>query len=147
MGMLIALFLTVPMSATTESSPMPFEQVRLEGRKLDTALIELIPGEFALNNQVLPLERIDGKMLVAIGSLASLPAVSDLEVLLQSEVEPVLADPAELKEKIEEIFLEKILSQVSGSSDADSVVDGDDVTDLADLQKMAGETAVVQMVN
>ncbi|MDH4388301.1 MAG: ATPase, T2SS/T4P/T4SS family [Fimbriimonas sp.] len=135
------------MSATTDSSPMPFEQVRLEGRKLDTALIELIPGEFALKNQVLPLERIDGKMLVAIGSLASLPAVSDLEVLLQSEVEPVLADPAELKEKIEEIFLEKILSQVSGSNDADSVVDGDDVTDLADLQKMAGETAVVQMVN
>ncbi len=135
------------MSISTDSSMMPFEQIRLEGRKLDQSLLDKIPGEFALKNQVLPIEIVEGRMLVAIGSLASLPAVSDLEVLLSTDVDPVLADPNELKAKIEEIFLERILSQVSGANEADSSGDIDDTDDLADLTKMAAETAVVQMVN
>ena len=134
------------MSAANPSSA--FEHISLEGRKVDITTVDLIPGEFALKNQVLPISSIDGKVVVAIGNVDSLPAVQDLEILIGQTIEPVLTDPVQLKDKIEEVFLEKILSQVAGANDADTaIIDSDDNTDLADLTKMAGETAVVQMVN
>jgi general secretion pathway protein E len=136
------------MSQTSNGHASPFATVNLEGIKIEDALIDLIPGEFAIKNQVLPYSNEPHRLVVAIGNLDALPAVQDLEVLLQKPVEPVLADPAQLKDKIEEVFLEKILSQVAGAQDSDSgPIDLDENTDLADLTKMAGETAVVQMIN
>jgi general secretion pathway protein E len=130
------------------NSETAFAKITLEGRKVDTSLIDLVPGEFALKNQVLPIEIENGRIIVAIGTLDSLPAINDLEILIQKPIEPVLTDPAKLKDKIEDVFLEKILSQVAGNNDSEvASVDGDENTDLADLTKMAGETAVVQMVN
>lgn len=137
------------MYSTENGHISPFETITLEGRRIDDSLVDLIPGEFARKNQVLPLANEERKLTVAIGSLDALTAVQDLEVMLQKPVEPVMTDPNQLKEKIDEVYLEKILSQLSGNSDTENatVTDGDDVTDLADLTKMAGETAVVQMIN
>ena len=136
------------MSLIENNSASPFQSITLEGRRIDDALVDLIPGEFARKNQVLPLSDDGRKLTVAIGSLDSITAVQDLEVMLQKPVEPVMTDANMLKEKIDEIYLEKILSQLSGGTDSETAIpDGDDVTDLADLTKMAGETAVVQMIN
>ena len=136
------------MSSTVNGHVSPFETISLEGRRIDDALVDLVPGEFARKNQILPLTDDGQKLTVALGSLDNFSAVQDLEVLLQRPIEPVLTDPNLLKEKIDEIYLEKILSQLSGGNDNETAIaDGEDVTDLADLTKMAGETAVVQMIN
>ncbi len=136
------------MSQVGNGLASPFTTVNLEGRKIADSLIDLIPGEFAIKNQVLPLTNEAHKLTVAIASLDSLPAVQDLEVLLQKPVEAVMADAAQLKDKIEEVFLEKILNQLPGAQESDTgPTDVDENTDLADLTKMAGETAVVQMIN
>ena len=93
--------------------------------------------------------RLDGvTLVVAIGSPESLGAVDDLSVLLQMPTRAVLASAALVREKVEEIFLERILAGLPGQGDETAAgAEFDDTTDLADLQKMAGETAVVQMVN
>lgn len=125
-----------------------FEWVDLEEEKPTNEAIELSPGDFALKNQALPV-RLEGDVLVvAIGSAESLVAVDDLGVLINRPTRAVLAAPNLVKEKIEEIFLERILAGLPGQGD-DGVagMELDETTDLADLQKMAGETAVVQMVN
>lgn len=124
----------------------PFEFVDIESLRPDPKLVELMPGEFVLRNQVLPIREENGVLILAIPSLDNIGAVDDLGILLERDVRAVLADPNLLKEKIEEIFLERILSQLPGQGDESSAAD-DDTTDLADLTKMAGETAVVQMVN
>lgn len=133
-----------------EQDPAPtldgsaFQMVDLQTQKPDELVLQLAPGEFALRNQVLPMH-LDGETLVvAIGSSSSLSAADDLGVLLHMPIRAVLADPALIRERIEEYFLEKILAGLSAD---DSTVDADESTDLADLQKMAGETAVVQTVN
>ena len=114
--------------------------------KPDDSAIRLAPPDFALKYQLLPM-RLEGEVLtVAIGTPESLGAVDELGVLLQRTTRAVLASPNLVRERIEEIFLEKILADLPGTDDA-SGADIDDTTDLADLQKMAGETAVVQMVN
>jgi type II secretion system protein E len=128
----------------TNDSGLEFVDLRVT--KPDPDALMLAPGEFALNNQVLPLG-IDGDALVvAMGSLQSLPAVDDLGVLIHRPVRAVLADPGLIKEKIEEFFLERILENLP-SDDTGPIAELDESTDLADLTKMAAETAVVQMVN
>ncbi|HEX5323213.1 MAG TPA: ATPase, T2SS/T4P/T4SS family [Capsulimonadaceae bacterium] len=124
-----------------------FEWIDLEELKPAEEALRLAPGDFALRNQVLPVA-IDGNtLIVAIGTPESLSAVDELGILLKMPTKAVLASQPLVREKIEEIFLEKILSGLPGGMDDASLAEFDDTTDLADLQKMAGETAVVQMVN
>ena len=111
----------------------------------NNSVAKLIPGEFALKHQVLPIDEEDGVLVVAIGSVAGLKAIDDLSVLLGQPVRAGLADPAIIRERIEERFIEEIMKGLPG--DESGYTELDESTDLADLQKMAGETAVVQMVN
>ena len=140
--------------AVPESVPVPvvmkngFEWVDLEEVKPSEAAVRLAPGDFALKHQLLPIAVEEGILIVAIGVPQSLGAVDELGVLLQMPTKAVLAAPGVVREKIEEIFLERILAGLPGQSDeTGTATEVDDSTDLADLQKMAGETAVVQMVN
>ncbi|HMS55167.1 MAG TPA: ATPase, T2SS/T4P/T4SS family [Fimbriimonadaceae bacterium] len=121
-----------------------FESVDLGEFKPSAEALALVDGDYALKHQVLPLW-FDGEVLeVAIGSIDSLQAVDDLGILLGRPVRAIAAEPQLIRDRIEERFLEGILSQLPGE---DLGAEIDDTTDLADLQKMAGETAVVQMVN
>jgi type II secretion system protein E len=119
--------------------------VDLEIVKPDPEVVRLAPGDFALKHQVLPLSIQRGAVVVAIASEASLVAADELGVLLDRPVRPVLADPTLIRAEIEERFIEKILEGLP--TDDGPFVDIDENADLADLQQMAGETAVVQMVN
>ena len=134
--------------ATSENLPEPnsgLEFVDLGVVKPEAEALALAPGDFALKNQILPLA-LDGDVVVAaIGSVHGIAAADDLSILIQRPVNAVLADPQLIKEKIEEFFLEKILSQLPGDDAGISEID--DSTDLADLARMASESAVVQMVN
>ena len=131
-----------PMIATGKG----LEFVDLHLVKPEPEALEMSPGDFALKNQILPLGLDGDTLVVAMGTLQSLPAVDDLGVLIHRPVRAVLADANLIKEKIEEFFLEKILESLPGD-ESGSATEIDDSTDLADLQKMAGETAVIQMVN
>jgi general secretion pathway protein E len=126
-----------------------FETVDLTEVKPEEEAVRVVPGEFALKQQILPLRFEGSTLVVAIGAPQSLTAVDELGILLQMPTRAVLSSPAIVREKIEEIFLERILAGLpgGGTDDAGNITEVDDSTDLADLQKMAGETAVVQMVN
>ena len=124
---------------------MGIAEIDLSEVKAAPEALQAVPGDFALKNQVLPL-RFDGEtLIVAIGSIDKLPAVDDLSVLLNRAVTPVLGQAAIIRDRIEERFLEGMLAELPAEESA--LIDADDVSDLADLQKMAGEAAVVQMVN
>ncbi|MBS1706517.1 MAG: Flp pilus assembly complex ATPase component TadA [Armatimonadetes bacterium] len=128
---------------TDQRDGLPY--IDLKSLKPDPALLELIPGEFALKNRILPVDA-DGDILTcAVGSVEDVQAADDLSVLIQRPIRVVLADSQVIRDRIEEHFLESMLSQMSGEDGSGS--DIEDVTDLADLQKMAGDSAVVQMVN
>lgn len=118
----------------------------LAENKPDPLAVDLAPGDYALKYQILPVSLDQGVLTCAIGSVDSLQALDDLGILLDRPVKPVLADPQLIRDRIEERFLEDILSQMP-TEDSGGVTEIDDTTDLADLQKMATETAVVQMVN
>lgn len=129
---------------TRDSLGLPF--VDLGETKPDPMAMDLVPGDYALKHQVLPLGLEHGVLTCAIGSAESLQAIDDLGILIGRAVRPVLAEPQLIRDRIEERFLEEILSHMP-TDDGGAATEIDDSTDLADLQKMATETAVVQMVN
>lgn len=118
----------------------------LTDQKPDPAALAAVPGDFALKHQVLPFAFAGDVLVVAIGNESALQSVDDLGVLLGRPVRAVLADPPLIRERIEERFIEGILESLPGE-DSGPATAIDDTTDLADLAKMASETAVVQMVN
>lgn len=124
-----------------------FNHVDLNEVKPSPEALDIVPADFAVQRQVLPVSYIDGILHVAIGAVESLSSVDELGILLDLPTRALLADPQRVRELIEEVFLEKILSDLPGSIDNSTATEIDDTTDLADIQKMAGETAVVQMVN
>ncbi|HTQ11840.1 MAG TPA: ATPase, T2SS/T4P/T4SS family [Fimbriimonadaceae bacterium] len=125
--------------------PRPLAFVDLRSVKPDAEVVKLAPGDFATRSQILPLSIDGGVLVVAIGSESSLSAVDDLGVLLERPVRAVLADPSLLRMQIEERYIAEILAGLPGDEAPDAEI-GDNV-DLADLQQMASEAAVVQMVN
>ena len=130
---------------TRQTNELGLPMVDLSEQKPDPLALDMVPGDYALKHQILPVRLDDGVLTVAIGTTEAMQAVDDLGILLNRPVKAVLADPAQIRDFIEERFLSEILSHIP--SDEGSITEIDDSTDLADLQKMAGETAVVQMVN
>lgn len=124
-----------------------FPTVDLNEIKPSPDALDAVQPEFAIQRQVLPFASENGILFVAIGGVENLGAVDELGMVLGIPVRAVLGDPQRIRELIEEVFLEKILSDLPGTADGSAATEIDDTTDLADLQKMAGETAVVQMVN
>ena len=120
-------------------------QIDLEDFKPQAEALDRTPGEFALKHQILPFEIAGNTLKVAIASVESLAAADDLSVLVGMPTEVFLGDAALIRQKIEEHFLERILGELSGEDQGATEID--DQTDLADLERLAGETAVVQMAN
>lgn len=136
--------ISVPPSA--EMGPVRTRRfVDLETIKPDPAALALAPGDFVLKHNVLPLAFEGEVVVVAIPSEDSLAAVDDLSVLMERPVKAVLADPALIREQTEERYLERMLSGLS--ADDSPATEVDENIDINDLQQMAGEAAVVQMVN
>jgi type II secretion system protein E len=138
--------ITLPATSSAAQIADNFGWIDLEETRSQEDAIHLAPPDFALKYQLLPIALEGETLVVAMGSPDALGAVDELGILLQRPTRAVLASPNLVRERIEEIFLEKILSDLPGTDDGVGA-EIDDTTDLADLQKMAGETAVVQMVN
>lgn len=145
--MSLDLSLTQPVMNPVELSPLVdgFEFVDLNLTKPDPTAIALAPGEFALKHQVLPLGFEGDTLIVAMGMPSSLNAVDDLGILIQRPVQPVLADAALIKDRIQDFFIERMLQDAA--NDEGTVKEIDDTTDLDDISRMANESQIVGMVN
>ncbi len=138
------------MSTTTNGvasthSPYGLPTIDLSDVHSDPEAMQAVAGDYALNNQILPIQFDGETLVVAVGSASSLGAVDDLAVLIERPVRAMLGDPALIRDRIEERFLEGMMEGLP--EEESTAIEAEEITDLADLQKMAGEAAVVQMVN
>lgn len=141
--------LEVPsLTKEVKRGPKPLPTIDLRSQKPDPAALTLMPGEYAIKHQVLPVAIQGSVVVVAIGAESSLPAVDNLGVLIDRPVKPVLADPNLIRLQIEERFIETILGSFpEDEGAAGESIDLDEEAGLAALQQMASETEIVQMVN
>ena len=115
--------------------------------KIQAAVVNTVPAEFALRHCVLPLERQNGLLTVATINPNDLQVFDDLRMLTGYEIEVVLARRKALLENIERYFgstIEKMIANLSSPEDAikEGLKD-----DIGDLRQLASEPTVVNLVN
>jgi len=96
---------------------VPF--VQIAGRRVPEEILEIVPEPTARNYGVLPLEKTDGKLRVAMLDPLDLPAIGLLERRGGMKVEPVLAEKNDLEAALEKFYgEEKVEEEISEAVEA-----------------------------
>jgi len=113
-------------------------------RDIAAELLTLVPSDFAMRHQVLPLREEDHTLVVAVANPFDVTVLDDLRLLTNRDVRPVVAVPRQISEGIENSYMEKMFRDIDDLQTED-VADED--LEIADLQKMAREALVIKLVN
>jgi type IV pilus assembly protein PilB len=117
----------------------------------DPKIVEQIPREFIEEHRVLPLFLVRGVLTIAVSEPANLYLVEEVERLSGFEVQIVAATAAEIESSIRSYLpaanvfvIDDIYEDID---DADFSVIEKQVTEIADLEEVAGHSPVVKLVN
>lgn len=88
---------------------------------IDQQLIELIPKEVARENILLPIERHDQVLTVAMNDPLDYFAIDDLELLTGFEVKPVMATKEDILQAINKYYDMEEFDQIGESDDAPAI--------------------------
>jgi len=113
-------------------------------RDIAEELLTLVPSEFAMRHQVLPLREEDHTLVVAVANPFDVTVLDDLRLLTNRDVRPVVAVLRQISEGIENSYMEKMFRDIDDLQ-TEEVADED--LEIADLQKMAREALVIKLVN
>jgi type IV pilus assembly protein PilB len=121
---------------------------------LDFDLIRYIPIDVAQKYQVAPLRKKGRLLTVASVDPLDINALDYIEVLTNSEVEPVVCSERELNQLISSLYgaqsgLGSILEniEIDSGEDQEEVAPDKEEVQVASLQDMAGEAPVVRLAN
>jgi type II secretion system protein E len=110
----------------------------------DPEAIQIVPSEFALRHHLLPIRQEDHTLTVAMADPLDIQSIDDLRLLTGYSVVPMLASPSEIRRAAEQLYMRQMLEGVQA---VEQVAADEESIDVADLQKMAREELVIQMVN
>ena len=126
--------------------------VDLERVRLDQRILKLIPAEFAVKHQVLPLRRVGRTLTVAMSNPTDLGVVDDLKFLTRLDIEAVIAGDFTLKRIVEREYessdekINELLKQFD-QEDVEKVEDTEEEASVASLQAAVEEAPVVKLIN
>ncbi|HIE53076.1 MAG TPA: type II secretion system protein GspE [Armatimonadetes bacterium] len=130
------------LTVLAEQFRLPLLQLR--ERDIDPEVIGVIPPELAYRHQVLPLARRDDTLRVAIADPLNLGALDDLRLVTGLDIEPVLADPEDIRRFVEEHYMKRIMADVT---EGEIEIIEEEEEDIADLQRLAREALVIKLVD
>jgi type IV pilus assembly protein PilB len=126
-----------------------------ENYPLDIGLVRLIPIETAQKYQIAPLRKKGRLLTVAMVDPLDINAMDTVEVLTNSEVEPVVCSEREVNQIINSLYgMQSALGSVVDNIEIDlepempdEAVSNKEDVQIASLQDMAGEAPVIRLVN
>ncbi|MFT2675273.1 hypothetical protein, partial [Escherichia coli] len=87
------------------------------------AVVEIVPSEFALRHNLIPLQRDLETLRVAMADPLDIHAVDDLRLLTGLDVTPVLASPADIRRLCEQHYMSRMIQDVK---EAERAVEDED---------------------
>ena len=126
--------------------------VDLDRVRLDQRILKLIPSEFAVKHQVLPLRRVGRTLTVAMSNPTDLGVLDDLKFLTRLDIEAVIAGDFTLKRIVEREYessddkINELLKQFD-QEDVEKVDDTEEEASVASLQAAVEEAPVVKLIN
>jgi type IV pilus assembly protein PilB len=127
--------------------------VDLERVRLDPRILKLIPSDFAVKHQVLPLRRVGRTLTVAMSNPTDLGVIDDLKFLTRLDIEPVIAGDFTLKKIVEREYesssdekINELLKQFD-EEEVERVEEEQEDVSVASLQAAVEEAPVVKLIN
>jgi type IV pilus assembly protein PilB len=128
---------------------VPF--ARITPRVCDSAVAEMLPRDFIEKHHVLPLFFVGGKLTVAISEPANVFLIEEIQRAANEPIQVVAATARDIQQTIAAyrpaggVFVIDDIVDDSRSDDV-SVVEKQ-VTDLTNLEEVAGQSPIVKLVN
>jgi type IV pilus assembly protein PilB len=134
--------------AVAEHCKLPFH--RLTAADVDIGVLEMLPAEYRKEKLVLPIRRDERGIFVCLANPADIFLIDDLKRRLRGTLHLVVTPPADILKVNEELTASNV-QQVDDiikdiAEDAVEVV-RKEADDVADLEKIAGESPVIRYVN
>jgi type II secretory ATPase GspE/PulE/Tfp pilus assembly ATPase PilB-like protein len=107
--------------------------------------LRILPSEFVKTHRVLPFTIHDGSVHIATAESCNREVIDDIRLLSGLEVEEFLAPASDILEKIAECYevtVEQMIENLDPTGEA-----GADGTNLHDIEVMANEPTVINLVN
>src|SRR3954471_708627 len=126
--------------------------VDLERVRLDQRILKLIPSEFAVKHQVLPLRRVGRTLTVAMSNPTDLGVEDDLKFLTRLDIEAGIAGDFTLKRIVEREYessdekINELLKQFD-EEEVERVQEEQEDISVASLQAAVEEAPVVKLIN
>jgi len=122
--------------------------VRLEDIKIDTNVIEKVPAKFACHFKLMPMSFKNNLLTIAVSNPMNINMLDDLKLLLNFDVEFVLAGESDILEAIKKYYgigaetIEKMIGQSKHTHDISALP-----SMTEDIQDMAEDASIVKFVN
>jgi len=126
--------------------------VKLAEATVDRRLLEEVPSKFIFQHAVVPLERRNGVVRVAVSDPYDVYVLDELRLLIGSEIAPVLASPTEIERFVKAHFGigGQTLDQMAAAGHEDTA-EGDDEADEdedeGEVLEMARDASLIRLVN
>ena len=138
------------------SNQLKIEKYNSDKFPVDISMAKVIPSKIAQEYQVVALRKKGGLLTIAMTDPADITALDSIEMLTNSEVEPVICTQQELNQLIGSIYgaysdLDGVLEsieQIQYDTEAITEVEKSiDELDVGSLQGMAEDAPVIRLVN
>lgn len=126
----------------------PYES-HIEVENVDPALVEHLPINYAKDNEVLPLKKENGSIVIAMADPSNFNAVDDLRLLFNADIKPVIAGSYEIVNAINAVYNrttdkgEQVMSELDEQME-EIAQDFDEPVDLLDA---SDEAPIIRLVN
>ena len=126
----------------------PYES-RIEVEAIDPALVEHLPINYAKDNEVLPLKKEDGSIIIAMADPSNFNALDDLRLLFNSDVKPVIAGSYEIVNAINAVYNRTTDKGEQVMSELDEQMEeiAEDFNEPVDLLDTSDEAPIIRLVN
>jgi len=124
--------------------------INLAQFEVDGNVTKLIDADMAQKYQVLPINRAGGVLTVAMADPSNIFAIDDIKFKTGLRVEPVVAAESAIRNAINKYYdnagmVDELLKKTV--EDVDTVAEGEDQVNLAELAQATEDAPVVKLVN
>ena len=136
------------LEAVADYFQLPF--LRISPTEIDPDILTLLPVEYIRQKRVVPISQAEDGVVVAISDPADIFLIDDLKRRIKYPLHLVVAPGEDIQRAVEEMTgsTEQQVDEIIKGISEDAVEVMDEATDdVADLEKIAGESPVIRYVN
>ncbi len=136
----------------TLSEHLGIPPINLSKIKIPDTVTGLISKQLARFYQVVPVSRVGNTLTVAMADPLNVFALDDLRLMTGMDVQPVISNPRDVADKLQETYtptagLDSLLSDQAAEQHVEIAKDSDEEIDVDALLEATGDTSIIKIVN